>query len=70
MTAFRIHHPKSDIERLYLPRAQGGRGLMQLENFYKISTVGLQEYLVKKNGKLIQISTKHEQHKKLFSVFK
>ena len=25
------HHPKADVDRLYIPRKQGGRGLMQLE---------------------------------------
>jgi len=25
------HHPKADVDPLYVPRKQGGRGLMQLE---------------------------------------
>jgi len=25
------HHPNADVDRLYVPRKQGGRGLMQLE---------------------------------------
>jgi len=25
------HHRKADVDRLYVPRKQGGRGLMQLE---------------------------------------
>ena len=25
------YHPKTDVDRLYVPRKQGGRGLMQLE---------------------------------------
>ena len=25
------HHPKTDVDHLYVPRKQGGRGLMQLE---------------------------------------
>ena len=25
------HHPKADVDRLYVPRKQGGRGLMHLE---------------------------------------
>ena len=25
------HHPKADVDRLFVPRKQGGRGLMQLE---------------------------------------
>ena len=25
------HHPKEDVDRLYVPRKKGGRGLMHLE---------------------------------------
>jgi hypothetical protein len=25
------HHPKADVDRLYVPRKQGGRGLVQIE---------------------------------------
>ena len=35
MTAHNMHHPKSDIHRLYLPRNNVGRGLTQLELSYK-----------------------------------
>jgi hypothetical protein len=28
------HHPKADIDRLYVPRKDGGRGLMQIEGAY------------------------------------
>jgi len=31
LTIHEQHHPKANIERLYVPRKQGGRGLMQLE---------------------------------------
>jgi hypothetical protein len=31
MTEYRVHHPKSAVERLYLPRKKGGRGLLNLE---------------------------------------
>jgi hypothetical protein len=29
-------HPKADVDRLYVPRKQGGKGLMQLEEDYII----------------------------------
>jgi len=29
-----MHHPKSDIDRLYLKRKEGGRGLLQIEAPY------------------------------------
>ena len=30
------HHPKADIGRLYVPRKQGGMGLMQLEAAHEV----------------------------------
>jgi len=30
------HHPKVDVDRLYVPRKQGGRGLMQLETAHAV----------------------------------
>ena len=30
------HHPKADADRLYVPRKQGGRGLMQLEAVHAV----------------------------------
>ena len=32
LTMYKMYHPnKSDVHRLYLPRTEGGRGLLQLE---------------------------------------
>ena len=37
-----MHHTKSDVDRLYLPRTEGGRGaIIQLELSYKSTTIGL-----------------------------
>jgi len=30
------HHPKADVDRLYVPRKQRGRGLMQLEAVHAV----------------------------------
>ena len=30
------HHPKENVDRLYAPRKQGGRSLMQLEAAYAV----------------------------------
>ena len=30
-----MHHPKADIDRLYVKRKEGGRGLVQGEATYK-----------------------------------
>ena len=37
LTCNRMHHSKSDIDRLYIPRRRGGRGMIQLELCYKAS---------------------------------
>ena len=35
LTDAKSHHPHSAIERLYLPRKLGGRGLLSIEHFYQ-----------------------------------
>ena len=30
-----MHHPKADIDRIYMKRKEGGRGLLQIEATYK-----------------------------------
>ena len=34
-------HPKADVERLYIPRKDGGRGLIDVETAFKTATIGL-----------------------------
>ena len=36
-----MHHPKSDVNRLYLPRKEGGKGLVQLELSLKTPIIGI-----------------------------
>ena len=31
MTMHKMHHPKADVERVYLARKEGRRGLIQLD---------------------------------------
>ena len=47
MTMYKTHHPKSDVDRLYLPRTEGGkcRGLIQLELSYETTIIGPDKYL-------------------------
>ena len=35
LTMYKVHHPKADINRLYVKRKEGGRGLVQVEAAYK-----------------------------------
>ena len=40
-----MHHPKADIDRLYVKRKEGWRGLVQLEAAYKAEIINIAEYL-------------------------
>ena len=54
MTTYRMNHPKADVDRIYLIRKEGGRGLMHLEYTYKISVSGLDTYLEKNERQTIE----------------
>jgi hypothetical protein len=49
------HHPKADVERLYVPRIQGGRGLIQLEEAHITEITKLMEYVDSTEDPLTQI---------------
>jgi hypothetical protein len=70
MTMHHMHHPKADVIRIYLPRAEGGRGLQQLENGYKIATIGLKCYLENTNELMLKCVNQHDKAKKLYSINK
>ena len=50
-----MHHPKADVERLYFPRREGGRGLIQLEMNFKTTAIGLHKYLSTNNDWILQL---------------
>jgi len=56
------HHPKADVrvDRLYVPRKQGGRGLMQLEAAHAVEITKLVEYVDRKEDLLIQVVRTHQ----------
>ena len=70
LTMERMNHPKADVERMYLPREGGGRGLSQLELVFKTTTVGLHAYLEQTEDPLLKLVYRHEDSKKLYSVSK
>jgi hypothetical protein len=45
LTIYKVHHPKADIDRLYVKRKEGGRGLVQVEAAYKAEITNIAEYL-------------------------
>ena len=40
-----MHHPKADIDRLYVKRKGEGTGLVQVEPAYKAEIINIAEYL-------------------------
>ena len=70
LTIHRMHHPKADVQRLYVPRSEGGRGLLNLENSYKISTIGLNTYLQSSTEWTLRCVDQHHKNIKLYSISK
>src|SRR5215469_14863296 len=60
LTIYGQHHPKADVDRLYVPRKQGGRGLMQLEAAHAVEITKLVEYVDRKEDPLIQVVRTHQ----------
>ena len=50
-----MHHPKSDVNRLYLPCKEGRRGFVQLELSLKMSLIGIDTYLNKTNDWILKL---------------
>ena len=38
-----MHHPKADIDRLYVKRKEGGRELMEVESAYNAEIINIAE---------------------------
>ena len=70
MTLNRMHHPKADVSRMYIPRKEGGRGLSNLEMAYKTTTITLNNYLQSSRDRMLQDVLEHGKKKKLHSVVK
>ena len=54
------HHPKADVDRLYVHRKQGGMGLMQFEAAYVVEITKLLEYVERKEDPLMQVVRTHQ----------
>ena len=46
----KMSHPKANVERLYIPRKDGGGGLIEVETAFKTATIGLDHHLKHKDG--------------------
>jgi hypothetical protein len=56
------HHPRADIDCLYVPRKEGGRGLTQIEVAYLTETRKLLEYIDGSEDQLLQVVRTHQQN--------
>ena len=70
MSCNRMHHPTADVDRLYIPRKDGGRGLIQLELSVKTATIGLQRYIETTKDWMLQLVNTNEETKRMHSVKK
>jgi len=62
LTMYKMHHPKADIDRLYVKRKKGGRGLVQVEAAYKAEIINIAKYFKGKNkeDQFVNIVKNHE----------
>lgn len=49
---FRCHHPQSALERLYLKRKEGGRGLLNIKSLCRSQEQSMKAYFIKSNSNL------------------
>ena len=53
-TIYRALHPKSDVDRLYIPRKEGGRGLISIKGCVELAIRDLEVYVHGSKERLIQ----------------
>ena len=53
-TIYGALHLKSDVDRLYIPRKEGGRGLISIEDCVQLAIRGLEVYVHGSEERLIQ----------------
>ena len=53
-TIYGALHAKSDVDRLYIPRKEGGRGLIFIEDCVELAIRGLEVYVHGSEERLIQ----------------
>ena len=54
-------HPRSSVDRLYIPRAQGGRGLLSVKDCVELKRSNLFDYTANNNERLLKATTEELQ---------
>ena len=57
ITIYEGLHPKSDVNRLYIPRKDGGRGLIAIEDCAELAVRGLEVCIHGTEERLLQAGT-------------
>ena len=68
LTMYKMHHSKSEVDRLYLPRTEGGREFVQLELSYKMTTIGFEKYLQETEATFLHFVKDRDDRKSLYSI--
>ena len=63
-----VHHPSADVDRLYAPCSDGGRGLQQIALTYQSCIVRLNCYLADSSDPFIQMIRECDSGKSLHSI--
>ena len=53
MTMHKALHPGDDVDRLYVPRKEGGKGLATIEDGVDVWIQRLEDYIEKRRGRLV-----------------
>ena len=65
-----MYYLTAEVDRLYIPRNEGQRGMMQLELSYKTSTIGQHKYLTTNTDWMLQLVLEYGKTKKPHSISK
>ena len=60
LTIYGAHHPKADVDRMYLRRAEGGRGLIGVVDCVRIEIDSLEKYLQNSTEELLMAVNRND----------
>ena len=56
MTVDNALHPKINVDRLYIPTKEGGRGLQGVKEMVKVTNLGLENYVKESRERLLTLA--------------